>query len=258
MTEQDVAPEDRLRRAVAELTVVFENLGAEHQALRAEEAQTAARERSGTVIRMGEGIAQTARTVSLTIGVLATVHGLRDLGVTYGFSRTAEGGDYTPLLALPSSTEEILDALVYLDEAASTLGKAYAPTKKYPGLAVARCPQQMRAALGGLRAALEAVCAEAAEADAGVAEDYAVTHALLSDLEERVCRTVPAQSAGPSAEEVVAAIRADPEVARAAAAALAANAWTKTRRTFQSRPPPSRRRGAAPDPDLTPRGAGGR
>ncbi|MEU7018981.1 hypothetical protein [Streptomyces sp. NPDC046385] len=36
--------------------------------------------------------------------------------------------------------------------------------------------------------------------------------------------TVPVQGAGPSPEEVAAAIRADPEVARAAAAALAAGA----------------------------------
>ncbi|MFF3276032.1 hypothetical protein ACFYWU_34615 [Streptomyces chrestomyceticus] len=35
-----------------------------------------------------------------------------------------------------------------------------------------------------------------------------------------MCRTVPAQGSGPTAEEVAAAIRADPDIARAAAAAL--------------------------------------
>ncbi|MEU5431567.1 hypothetical protein AB0H73_39025 [Streptomyces olivoreticuli] len=60
--------------------------------------------------------------------------------------------------------------------------------------------------------------------DQDVVEDYASTQTFLTELEERMCRTVPAQGTGPSAEEVVAAIRADPEVARAAAAALATGA----------------------------------
>lgn len=223
-TQQPAAAEDRVRSAVAALTTVFENLGAEHQALMAEEGKTSARERRGTVVRMGEGIAQTARTVSLTIGVLATVHGLRALGIDQQFSKDAEGRDYSPLLSLAGSTETLYDAVTHLGEAAATLGRAYAPTKKHPGLAVARCPKQMRVALSGLRAALDAVCADFAEDDAEVAEDYASALTFLTELEERVCRTVPAQGAGPSAEEVVAAIRADPEVARAAAAALATGA----------------------------------
>ncbi|MEU7648065.1 hypothetical protein [Streptomyces huasconensis] len=36
-----------------------------------------------------------------------------------------------------------------------------------------------------------------------------------------ICRAVPAQGAGPTAEEDAAAIRANPDIARAAAAALA-------------------------------------
>ncbi|WP_431984152.1 hypothetical protein [Streptomyces qinglanensis] len=75
-----------------------------------------------------------------------------------------------------------------------------------------------------LGAALEAVCADLATDDAEVAQDYDATQALLARLEDRVCHTVPAQAAGPSAEEVAAAIRADPVVARAAAAALAESA----------------------------------
>lgn len=42
-----------------------------------------------------------------------------------------------------------------------------------------------------------------------------------SDLEDRVCRTVPVQAAGPTADEVAVAIRANPDIAREAAAALA-------------------------------------
>lgn len=218
------AVEDGIRRAVAELTVVFENLGPEHQSLRAEEAETSAMERRGTVIRMGEDIAHAARTVSLTIGVLATVHGLRDLGVTYQFSKDAEGGDYSPLLALGGSAETLYDALTYLNVAATTLGKAYSPTKKHPDLAVARCPQQVKAALSSLRTALHAVFNDFAEGGSEAAEDYASTHRFLTELEERVCPTVPSQRTGPTPEEVAAAIRADPEVRRAAADALAASA----------------------------------
>ncbi|MFD4320503.1 hypothetical protein [Streptomyces sp. NPDC058548] len=220
-TEQPPATEDRLRSAVADLTTVFESLGAEHQALRAEEMKTSAKERRGTLVRMGEAIAQTARTVSLTIGVLATVHGMRDLGIDRQFSKDAEGADYSPLMTLDGSAETLYDAVTYLGEAAATLGRAYTPTKKHPGLAVARCPKQMKVALSSLRTALKAVCADFATHDEGVAEEYASAQTFLTELEERVCRTVPVQG-GPSAEEVAAAIRADPKVARAARAALAA------------------------------------
>ncbi|WP_098893640.1 hypothetical protein OHA57_39415 (plasmid) [Streptomyces anulatus] len=215
--------EGRIGHAVAELTAVFENLGPEYQALSAEESRTSARERRGTVVRMGENVAQAARTVAATIGVLATVHGLRALGIDQQFSKDAEGCDYSPLGTLDSPSEALHDAVTYLEEAAATLGKAYAPTKKNPGLAVARCPQQMKAALSSLRAALTMVWADAPEDDMDV-EEQASVQTLLTELEQRVCRTVPAQGAGPSPEEVAAAIRADPQVARAAAAALAANA----------------------------------
>uniref|UniRef100_UPI003F49486E hypothetical protein n=1 Tax=Streptomyces sp. CA-136453 TaxID=3240050 RepID=UPI003F49486E len=222
MIAQQPASEDRIRHAVAMLTAVFESLGAEHQALMAEAGKTSARERRGTVVRMGEDIAQAARTVSLTIGVLATVHGMRDLGVNQQFSKDAEGRDYTPLLSLANPSETLYDALVYLGEAATTLGRTYTPTKKHPGLAVARCPKQMKVALCSLRAAFEAVAADIGDDDPEVAEDYAATQTFLIALEKRVCRTMPAQSTGPTPEEVLAAIRADPKVASAAAAALAA------------------------------------
>ncbi|MFD7868172.1 hypothetical protein [Streptomyces sp. NPDC059783] len=54
-----------------------------------------------------------------------------------------------------------------------------------------------------------------------MAEDYAPALTLLTNLEKRVCRPVPVQCTGPSAEEVADAIRSNPEIARAAAEALA-------------------------------------
>ncbi|MFH8873733.1 hypothetical protein [Streptomyces griseus] len=82
---------------------------------------------------------------------------------------------------------------------------------------------RLPATFAALRAALDAVRADAPD-DEMDAEEHASVQTLLTELEQRVCRTVPAQGAGPSPEEVAAAIRADPEAARAAAAALAANA----------------------------------
>ncbi|MGZ2361492.1 hypothetical protein LRE75_33240 [Streptomyces sp. 372A] len=223
-TTSSAPDEDGVRRAVADLITVFENLGPEHQALRAEEAKTAARERRGTLVRMGDSICQVVRNVSLTIERLATVHGLRDIGVTFQFSKAADGTEYTHLPTLASSDQTLQDALIYLEQAATTLDKAYTPTKKHPGLAMARCPEHVAAALSSLRSALHAVAAELSKEDEGVAEEFAPTLTLLEVLEKRVCRTVPIQGVGPSAEEVVAAIQANPEVARAAAKALAANA----------------------------------
>jgi hypothetical protein len=81
----------------------------------------------------------------------------------------------------------------------------------------------MAAALTGLRAALELVCADlTADKDEEAVSEYTPTMTFLSELQDRVCRTIPAQGAGPTAAEVAAAIQADPDIARAAAAALAA------------------------------------
>ncbi|WP_329417107.1 hypothetical protein [Streptomyces sp. NBC_01268] len=82
----------------------------------------------------------------------------------------------------------------------------------------------MKRVFTGLSTALDAGCAGFAQDDAELAEECATAQALLAELGDRVCRTVPAQGAGVSAEAIVAAIRADPAVARAAAAALAADA----------------------------------
>ncbi|WP_331741351.1 hypothetical protein OG760_37360 (plasmid) [Streptomyces sp. NBC_00963] len=225
MATQQPTAEDCIPFAVAQLVTVFENLGAEHQALMAEGEKTAAKERRGTVLRMGEGIASAAHTVNQTVGVLAAVHGMRALGINRQFAKDSEGRDYSPLNTLGSPAETLFDVAGYLDAAANTLKKAYGQTRKHPGLAVARCPRQMSVALSGLRVALETVCLDLNDTDEAVAE-YASAQEMLSELEKRVCRPVPAQGTGLTPDEVAAAIRANPDVARAAAVALAAERLT--------------------------------
>ncbi|MEF3119501.1 hypothetical protein [Streptomyces chrestomyceticus] len=220
MTEHP-ADDSRLPRAAAQLTVVFEQLGAEHKALVAEAEKISAKERRGTVHRMTECITQAGRTLNETVNMLATVHGLRALGIDRQFSKDADGRDYSPLGTFAYPGETLYEAADCLQTVARILGQAYTPTRKHPGLARARCPQQMRTALASLRAAVDLLCADlAAGHDEEAATEYAGTLEFLSDLEDRVCRTVPAQGSGPTAEEVAAAIRADPDIARAAAAAL--------------------------------------
>lgn len=225
MTEHPAADRDRMPHAVTQLVTVFEQLGAEHKALVAEVEKTTAKERRGTVNRMVEGVAQAGYTLTHIVNMLATVHGLKVLGIDRQFSKDADGRDYSPLNSLGHPGETLYEAAGALQAVAHTLGKAYAPTRKHPALARARCPQQLGTALISLRAALEAVCADLADdQDVEAVTEYAPTLTFLSELEERVCRTVPAQGAGPTAEEVAAAIRTNPDIARAAAAALATTA----------------------------------
>jgi hypothetical protein len=225
MTEPPAAARDRLPQAVTQLVTVFEQLGAEHKALVAEVEKTTAKERRGTVNRMVECIAQAGYTLSHIVTMLATVHGLKVLGIDRQFSKDADGRDYSPLSSLGRPSETLYEAAGHIQAVARTLGKAYAPTRKNPALARARCPQQLGTALISLRAALESVCADlAVDQDGEAVTEYTPTLTFLSELEERVCRTVPAQGAGPTAEEVAAAIRTNPDIARAAAAALATTA----------------------------------
>ncbi|MEU1824207.1 hypothetical protein ABZ502_17490 [Streptomyces abikoensis] len=222
MTEHPAADDDRLPHAVTQLVIVFEQLGAEHKALAAEVEKTAAKERRGTVNRMVECVAQAGHTLNHIVNMLATVHGLKVLGIDQRLSKDADGRDYSPLLSLGHPGETLYEAAGLLQTVAHTLGKAYTPTRKHPALARARCPQQMATVLSSLRAALESVCADlAADMDVEAVDEYAPTLQFLSDLEDHVCRTVPAQGAGPTADEVAAAIRANPVIARAAAEALA-------------------------------------
>ncbi|MFJ5101390.1 hypothetical protein [Streptomyces sp. NPDC088554] len=222
MTGHPATDGDLLPRAAAQLVIVFEQIGAEHQALAAEAEKITATERRGTVNRMVERIAQAAHILHHTVNLLATVHGLRGLGIERQFSKDGNGRDYSPLNALGDPSETLFEAAELLQAVADTLGKTYTPTRKYPGLARARCPQQMRTALASLRTALELVCADlvAGHDEEGAAECTPAIE-FLSELADRVCCAVPAQGASPTAEEVAAAIRGNPEIARAAAAALA-------------------------------------
>ncbi|QKZ20313.1 hypothetical protein [Streptomyces chartreusis] len=221
MTEHPAAHHDRLTHAVPQLVTAFEQLGAEHKALAAEAEKTTAKERRGTVNRMAECIAQAGFTLSHIVNMLATVHGLKVLGIDRQFSKDADGRDYSPLNSLGHPGETLYEAAGHLQAVAHTLGKAYTPTRKHPALARARCPQQLGTALISLKAALESVCAELAEdQDVEAVTEYTPTLTFLGELEARVCRTVPAQGAGPTADEVAAAIRANPDIARAAAATL--------------------------------------
>jgi hypothetical protein len=222
MTERPAADDDRLPRAVTQLVTVFEQLGAEHKALVAEAEKTTAKERRGTVHRMVECIAQAGYTLNHIVNMLATVHGLKVLGIDRQFSKDADGRDYSPLDSLGYPSETLYEAAGHIHAVAHTLGKAYTPTRKHPALARARCPQQMETALTSLRAAMELVCADlAVDKDVEAVEEYTPTMKFLSELQDRVCRTVPAQGAGPTADEVAAAIQANPDIARAAAVALA-------------------------------------
>ncbi|MFF8717056.1 hypothetical protein ACF07T_37335 [Streptomyces sp. NPDC015184] len=218
---QHPADNDCLTRATAQIVTVFEQLGAEHKALTAEAEQTTAKERRGTIYRMTECLAQAAHVLKHTVGLLATVHGMRELGISRQFSKDADGHDYSPLNTLGDPDQILYEAESYLQEVAYKLDKAYAPTRKYPGLATARCPSQMKQALYSLRTALETVSTDLhSHYDEEAAGEHSSILTLLSELEDRVCRIVPAQSSGPTADEVAAAIRANPHIARAAAAAL--------------------------------------
>ncbi|MFH8411427.1 hypothetical protein ACH4FX_42730 [Streptomyces sp. NPDC018019] len=64
------------------------------------------------------------------------------------------------------------------------------------------------------------MCADlAAGHDEEAVTEYTPVLKFLSDLEDRVCRTVLAQGVGPTSDEVAGAIRANPGIARAAATA---------------------------------------
>ncbi|GGN64186.1 hypothetical protein GCM10012285_66010 [Streptomyces kronopolitis] len=221
MPEQLPDEGDGLRTVAAELLTAFENLGAEHQVLTAEERETTAAERRGTVRRMIQSHTDANRTLVHSVDRVATVYGLREFGINRQMAKGVEGGDYSPLLALGDPDELLYETATYVQAVVRRLNEAYKPTKKYPNLATARRPQEMKKVLSSLRAALTGLCAELVARD--LTEDTAEFDpciAALGELEGRVCRVVPAQASGPTAEDVTAAILADPEIARAAAAAL--------------------------------------
>ncbi|MFJ8405645.1 hypothetical protein ACIQ9K_34925 [Streptomyces microflavus] len=203
------------------LLTAFENLGAEHQALTEEETDTTAMERRGTVRRMIQSIADAGRSLAHSVDLVATVYGLRELGVSKQMAKGADGSDYSPLLTVGGSEEKLYDAAMCIEATTQRLAEAYKQTKKYPVLAKARRPQEMRTVLSSLRGALTGLSAEMAAR--GLTEgsaEFEPCIAKLDELETRACTDVPAQTPEPTADAVTAAILANPAIARAAAAAL--------------------------------------
>ncbi|MET8703783.1 hypothetical protein ABZW10_33765 [Kitasatospora sp. NPDC004723] len=127
----------------------------------------------------------------------------------------------TLLPALRPQQELLLEAWELVHESVDRLeGKVFAATKRSPGLAVARVPGRTSVALLRLRDGVLAIGCELA--GRGLDEDAAeCRHSaeVLARLEARVCPP-PAAVPRPAAEQVVAAIRADPAIAQAAAGAL--------------------------------------
>ncbi|WP_331757106.1 hypothetical protein OG582_39860 (plasmid) [Streptomyces anulatus] len=223
MTEQPTNPEheDDLSTVMKALLTAFENLGAEHQALTEEEKETTATERRGTVRRMLQSITDAGRILAHSVDLVATVYGLRELGVDRQMAKGADGSDYSPLLTVGGSEEKLYETAAYLEAAAQRLVEAYKQTKKYPALAKARRPQEVRTVLSSLRGALTGLCAEMAAR--GLTEGRAECEpwiAKLCELEAQTCTAVPAQASELTAGEVTAAILANPAIAEAAAAAL--------------------------------------
>jgi hypothetical protein len=223
MTEQatNAEHEDALSVVMKALLAAFENLGAEHQALTEEQKETTATERRGTVRRMLQSITDAGRILAHSVDLVATVYGLRELGVNEQMAKGADGSDYTTLLMVGGSEEKLYETASYLEAAAQRLVEAYKETKKYPALAKARRPQEMRTVLSSLRGALTVLCAEMAAR--GLTEGRAECEpwiAKLCALEAQTCTAVPAQASKLAADDVTAAILADPVIARAAAAAL--------------------------------------
>ncbi|GGN46761.1 hypothetical protein [Streptomyces fuscichromogenes] len=223
MTEEQptTRQDEGLGAIVVNLLAAFEGLGAEHQALTGEERETTATERRGTVRRMIQSITETSSILVRAVNELAKVYGLREFGIDGQMSKDADGRAYSPLHTAGSPRQVLYEAAMDVEAAAQLLEEAYRPTKKYPGLATARRPREMKAVLSNLRGALGGLGAEFVACGLTEASgEFDPCIASLGELETRTCTVVPAQAPGPTADAVTAAILADPEIARAAAAAL--------------------------------------
>lgn len=174
---------------------------------------------------MIQSVTDAGRTLAHSVDLVATVFGMRALGIRGQMAKGADGVDYSPLLSSGNPDEVLYETASYLQVVVRRLGEAYEPTKKYPSLAAVRRPLEMRTVLMSMKSALTGLRVEmitlgpaqdAAEFDA----EFDSCLAFLDELESRTCRLLPAQAAGPTAADVTAAILASPEIARAAAAAL--------------------------------------
>ncbi|MFF4531587.1 hypothetical protein ACFY1P_20240 [Streptomyces sp. NPDC001407] len=221
MHQQTTAPEGGMQVISEALLTAYQHLGAEHQALATETRGTSAKERLGTLRRMKQSLADASIQLVQGLELVATVHGKQALGLSGQASQDADGKDYFSLPSLVDAGENLFGAQRHIAEAVRCLGKAYEPTQKYRALAVARRPQHMSTVFRGLRAAITALRTELTTRGQGdeAAECDTLT-GLLDQLEPRVCRPVPAQTSGPTADDVTTAILADPTIARAAADAL--------------------------------------
>ncbi|MFD9872086.1 hypothetical protein ACFXI8_26345 [Streptomyces niveus] len=233
MTEQPTVPErvdpsavaverdDSLHAIAMDLLAAFEGIGPEHHALTAEARETTATERRGTLRRMIQAIADATSILAQSVDLVAKSYGLYELGINRQMSRGDDGGDYSALILLGDPDETLYEAALSVQTAVQLLGEAYKPTKKYPGLATARRPQEITKTLTSLRRALTALSnVLVARGQLEDSAEFTPCIEFLGELETRTCIAVPPQRSGPTAEDVTAAILADPEIARAAATAL--------------------------------------
>ncbi|MEV8335586.1 hypothetical protein [Streptomyces niveus] len=172
---------------------------------------------------MIQAITDATRILAHSVDLVAKAYGLYELGINQQMARGADGGDYSVLVLLGDPGETLYETATSVQTAAQRLGEAYKQTKKYLGLATARRPQEMSATLASPRRALTGL--SAALVARGLMEDSAEFDPcveFLGELETRTCSVVLAQGSGPSAEDVTAAILADPVIAGAAAGSAGA------------------------------------
>lgn len=219
---EESAVTDAVLGAAEALLRAYQSLGAEHQALAAEEKKEAQKERLGTLRRMKLNTQEASQVMVNGLNLLAMAHGMQALGLQGQASQDVHGNYYSPLPCVTDPHDHLYQASLCVARGAELLVKAYSPTKKYPSLAVARCPEAMSQVFAALRDTLAALCAcmdddEEEEAITGMG---ALT-TRLEHLEKRTCSPVPAQRSKITADDVACSILADPEIAVAAREALA-------------------------------------
>ncbi|MER6195989.1 hypothetical protein ABT234_01235 [Streptomyces sp. NPDC001586] len=132
MTDQHPGTGNGVRTAVAHLVAAFTHLGAEHKALTAEQERTTVKDIHSTVRRMTGEIGETSRILAHATAALATVQGLRSLGINGQMARDENGALYRPLVSLGDPDEQLYEALCLVQAAARHLGSAYPPPGSTP------------------------------------------------------------------------------------------------------------------------------
>lgn len=99
---------------------------------------------------MIQSIEDASRTLVCSVDELAKVHGFREFDINRRMAKGADGCDYSPLLTIGDPDEALYETATYVAAAAERQGEAYRQTKKYPALAIARRPQEMRTVLSSL------------------------------------------------------------------------------------------------------------